>query len=232
MLNNFHLAVIVSKYISQPKNLEIKRAPISVKKQIDMSREWSDQLVKFTERKIEVEYGEEYDINSDKQYFSLHPYNIPNYLQGLHSGNVVRKIPVDYNIEKGNIKAFVAFARDDSGGEILLFQNFTESQVLSSKKGIKDIISLRREYDEIDPSHLLIMNNILTAIYFHDSIHHNGKLLFRNFQHANKVLFLEVAYYESSRKDILKLLHDNVIICEHKDNIAENCDRFYTKIIY
>ncbi len=225
MLNNFHLAVIVSKYISQPKNLQIKRAPLSKNKQNNMAEEWSEQITKFTETKAEVEYGEEYDINSDKQYFSLQPYNIPAYLQGLNSQNVARKIQVDYNIDKRTIKAFVAFAIDDLGNEILLFQNFTQSQVLSSKKGVKDIISLRQEYDQIDPRHLLIMNNVLTAIYPHDKPNHNKKLVLRNFQHANKILFLEGAYHESSKKDIIKLLNADVISCADKDNIAENCDK-------
>ena len=118
-------------------------------------------------------------------------------------------------------QGIVAFARDNSNEDILLFQNFTSSQIIRSHR----LLFIQEgRYDELRRPAITLANK-LSAVYFPQE----KKLLFRSFRNVNTFLPLSDIYYEASEEDIMDILSHTLFECSDKNTLVNNSTQWMRK---
>lgn len=131
----------------------------------------------------------------------------------LNSGNEGELIDLTQGI--------VAFARDDNNEDILLFQNFTSSQIIRSHR----LLFIQEDrYDELRRPAITLAGK-LSAVY----LPKEEKLLFRSFRNVNTFLPLSDIYYEASEEDIMDILSHTLFECSDKNTLINNSTQWMRK---
>ena len=194
--------------------------PLRQELQQNLANNWNNQYNKFLDKVEELDFTLGYELEG-KQLFRLCSRELSDWLANqnvntipkLNSGNEKELIDL--------IQGIIAFARDDNNEDILLFQNFTPSQVIRSNK----LMFIQEDrYDELRRPALTLANN-LSAVY----LPKEEKLLFRSFRNIKTFLPLSEFYYEASEEDILKVLSHELFECQDKNVLVNNSTQWIRK---
>ena len=204
----------------QQDQINLFRIPLRQELQQNLANNWNTQYSKFLDRMEELDFTLGYELER-KQLFRLRSCELSDWLASQNV-NTIPKLNSDNEEELIDlIQGIVAFTRDNNNEDILLFQNFTSSQVIRSNK----LMFIQgHSYDELRRPALTLANN-LSAVY----LPKKEKLLFRSFRNVNTFLPLSDIYYEASEEDILEVLSHKLFECTDKEVLVNNSTQWIRK---
>lgn len=217
MLENFQLAVI----IKQGTETNLLSIPLYQDLQDDLAENWQDQFRRFVFEIQEIDFNAGY-IPEQHECFCLKDYTPPPWIVYEDSQTVPNLDRIRSNetlIE--SIKGVVAFARNERGAEIVLFQNFSRSHVIRPGRFL---FLQENTYTTIqDPG--MTLDDKLTAVYLPSE----GKLLFRSYRTVNTFLPLEDFYKEASDQEIRDVLGHERLATQDPDAVVNGANQWVRK---
>lgn len=217
MLENFHIAVIVR----QGAEVRLFQIPLHRALQYSLAESWQIQYAKFVENIQEIAFNAGY-IPEDHECFYLENFTLPPWLKKESSQTVPEFDTISSNEALiDSIKGTVAFARNYQGEELMLFQNFTRSQVIRPGR----FLLLQHDTYESNEHPGLTLNEKLSAVY----LPAESKLLFRSFRNVNTFLPLADFYKETSDREIREILNHNLLAPEDPDATATSATQWFRK---
>ena len=216
MLDNFHLVAIITKRNQK----DLKLISLHETLQENLTEIWDKQYKDFLYEKEEVDFTVGYTLE-EEQHFILCPYTLPDWLTDRTSVNITNTDEFSKNDRPVN--GIVAFARDDLNEELMLFQNFTPSQIIQPERFIFRFQGTFRSVETED--HGLRLDDKLSAVY----LPKEEKLIFHSFRNVNTFLPLSDHYKEASKKDIVEMLSHRLFDCEDKNTLADGSTQWMRK---
>lgn len=194
MLEHFQLAAIVKRRTAT----ELLRIPLHRNLQSTLSETWSEQFARFANGVSEIEFEAGYTAGINER-FRISNFTLPEWLKGVdtESASALDSIGSDQN-EFRSVTGMVAHSRVEGGRELVLFQNFTRTQVI--KPGWFLLLGSDTYKSNEKPG--LTLKNNLSAVY--DKV--ACKLLFKNFRTTNTFLPLADYFAEASDQEIKEIL--------------------------
>ena len=217
MLENFHLAAIITKG-AQMRMLQI---PLHQALQEYLAESRKNQYDTFVEDIREIDFNIGYKLD-EGECFRLSDYELPAWIAEENSETIRNFDAIGTNETLiDSIKGMVAFALNDQGEELMLFQNFTHSQVI--RPGLS-LLMHNQTYKTIEHPGLTL-DRKLSAVYLPTE----GKLLFRSFRTVNTFLPLVDFYKEASEQEIREVLGHELLAPQDADALAEGANQWFRK---
>lgn len=217
MLDNFQLAAIVRQG-SQSRLLKI---PLHQGLQDSLAESWSEQYDTFVNNVDEIAFDPGYQAEIHER-FVLENYELPAFIEGETSQTVSTFDPISTDDELLDAtKGIVAFAQDNQGRELILFQNFNRAHVIRPGR----FLFLQNNTYETAARAGLTLDGKLGAVYFPDA----RKLVFHNFRTVNTYLPLADFYEEASEQDIRNVLSHELLAPEDADALAIGANQWFRK---
>ena len=217
MLENFQLATI----IKQGTQTSLLQIPLYQDLQDNLADNWQTQYNTFIDDIREIDFNFGYKLEED-ECFRLSDYELPDWIAEEDSETIRDIDTIRTNEELINsIKGTVAFVRNDRNEELMLFQNFTRSQVIRPGRFL---LLGRDTYEGIERPGL-ILNEKLSAVY----LPIESKLLFRSFRNVNTFLPLADFYKEASEQEIREILNHTLLAPEDPDATATSATQWFRK---
>ena len=212
----FKLAAI----IVQEGQIKLYRIPLRQELQQNLANNWNEQEYDFRKNMKEEDFTLGYSLEG-KELFRLYSEELSNWIETQAKSNMTK---LDSDNEKeliDYIEGIVAFTRDDKNDDIILFQNFTPSQIIRSNR----LMFIRGDqYEELDKP-AISLSTRLSAVYIPD----DRKLLFRSFRNIKTFLPLSDFYDEASEEDILEVLNHRLFECQDKKTLVDNSTQWIRK---
>jgi hypothetical protein len=217
MLNNFHLAAL-AKVEGRP---ELFRIPIDQVLQTSQGEMWSQQLDEFMKKTTEIDLNMGYNPDEHER-FRIKDFTLSDPL-GSHTSQNIQDVKEISKQEEAmeSIKTIVAFCRDENKTELVLFQNFTKSDVIRPGR----FLLLRENTYETVKRPGLTLDTKLAAVYNAKE----KKLLFRNFRTTNTFLPLTDFFEEASEEEIKKILKHKSLAPEDAQALAVDANQWMRK---
>ncbi len=194
MLRNFHLVTITKS----GQRTELFHIPLHQRLQQQLAEEWSDQYEVFMENIEEIDFDPGY-TPEDTERFVLNDFEPPEWLLRENSHSACDRESISRHEEElDRIKGIAAFAQEESGEEIVLFQNFSRSHVI--RPG--GFLFLQNNTYESATRPALTLDRKLSAVFLPSQ----RKLLFRSFRTTNTFLPLADFYTEATEQEIREVL--------------------------
>lgn len=217
MLDNFQLAAIVK----QGGQIRLLRVPLHQGLQQTLAETWETQYDAFVDDVQEIAFNAGYQPEQHER-FCLQDYDLPEWLADGNSQSVADFDPINNNEALvDSIKGIVAFARDEDGNELMLFQNFSRSHVIHPGR----FLFLQNNTYETTERPGLTLDGKLSAVY----LRADDKLLFHSFRTVNTFLPLAEFYEEASEHEIREVLEHDLLAPEDMDAIATNSNQWLRK---
>jgi hypothetical protein len=217
MLENFQLAVIAKK----GGKTRLYQIPLHQGLQGTLAESWSEQYESFVNDVQEIDFDAGYNPE-DHERFRLDAYALPDWLQTETSQTVATLDSISQHEDFIDyIKGIVAFARDDQGVELILFQNFSRSHVIRPGQ----FLFLTNDTYETAQRPGLALDGKLSAVYFRTE----QKLLFHNFRTTNTFLPLADFYEDACENDIREVLGHDLLAPEDPDALAVEANQWFRK---
>lgn len=217
MLENFQLAVI-AKRSGQTRLFQI---PLHQGLQGTLAESWEAQYASFVNNIQEIDFDAGYNPE-DHERFRLDAYELPAWLQAENSQSVATLDSISQHEDIIDfIKGIVAFARNEHGEELMLFQNFSRSHVIRPGQ----FLFLQNDTYETAQRPGLTLDGKLSAVY----LRVEQKLLFHNFRTTNTFLPLVDFYEEASEHEILEVLGHDLLAPEDADALAVEANQWFRK---
>ena len=217
MLENFQLAAIVRDG-AQTSLLQI---PLHQRLQDSLAESWEEQYDAFVEGISEIDFDAGYRPE-DHERFCLPDYELPHWIAEEDSQTISTLDEVSRSEALINsVKGIVAFARNNQGRELRLFQNFTRSQVIRPGR----FLILRNDTYESAGSLGLTLDGKLSAVYWPAE----SKLLFRNFRTVNTFLPLSDFHKEASEQEVREILNHKLLAPEDLEALATDASQWFRK---
>ena len=218
MLNHFYLAAI----INENDEWKLQRVRLEQPSPATLADEWWRQYETFMQHK-EIPFEPGYKLDP-KECFVICDFELPPWLEGKNSANI-RFIRESYHENlASSITGIVAFAQDDENNDLMLFQNFVQSQVLQPGGALSRSVNADSFKTMEDP--VLILSSKLSAVYSY----RDNKLFFDSFHYAKTFLpsLLDV-FDAASTEDIRKLIRHNLFTCEDEQQILDNTTNIHLR---
>lgn len=218
MLENFQLAAIVRQH----GEVQLLRVPLLQALQTALADSWSDQYDEFADDVEHIDFDAGYNPEEHER-FVLEDYEPPEWLADEDSTTVpdldsIAELEED---ELTSIKGLAAFARDDEGDEVVLFQNFTRSHVIKPGR----FIFLQHDTFQTAENPGLTLDDKLSAVYWPTV----DKLLFYKFRAVNTFLPLTTFYEEATEAQIREILEHDLLDAEDIDALAKGANQWFRK---
>lgn len=217
MLKNFQLAAIAA----DDAKMRFLHIPLHQALQKSLAESWQAQYEMFMNGIQEIDFNAGY-MPEEHERFCLKQYQLPEFLNG-ENGQTVSKldsISADDNVVD-SIKGIVAFARDEHGAELMLFQHFSRSNVIRPGR----FLFLKNDTYESVERPGITLEWKLSAIYFAGQ----NKLLFQNFRMTNTFLPLSDFYKEASEHEIREVLNHDCVSAEDPEALAVGANQWFRK---
>jgi hypothetical protein len=217
MLENFQLAAV----IRQGGTTRLLRIPLHQGLQNMLAASWQEQYDAFVAGMEEIDFNGGYQPEEHER-FRLQDYELPAWLAGEDSQSVpaLDAITNDDALLDAT-KGIVAFARNDDGEELMLFQNFSRSHVIRPGR----FLFLQNNTYETTQRAGLTLDSKLSAVYLPPA----GKLLFHSFRTVNTFLPLADFYEEASEQQIREVLGHKLLAAEDADALATDANQWFRK---
>lgn len=194
MLDNFQLAAITKI----DGRIRLRRIPLHQKLQDVLAESWQEQYEAFFDDIQEIGFNAGYQPEEHER-FCLTDFDLPDCMVEETSKSVADLDAIGTDEEALDaVRGIVAFACDDQGEEVVLFQNFSRSHVIRPKT----FLLLRNNTYVTSQEPGLRLDQKLSAVY----LPVGGKLLFQSFRIVNTFLPLADFYEEASEEEIQKVL--------------------------
>ena len=217
MLDNFQLAVIVK----ERGTTRLLSVPLHQDLQTNLAETWGQQYCDFVDDSHEIDFNAGY-TPEDTECFRLAGFELPEWIAQETSQSVANLDDISQNEQvMDSIKGLAAFARDASGNELILFQNFSRSHVI--RPGWSLFLS-NDTYASVDRPGLTL-DRKLSAIY----VATEQKLLFRSFRTTNSFLPLSVFSEQATEQEIREVLNHDLLAPEDPDALAVNAPQWFRK---
>lgn len=216
MLHNFQLAAIVKV----GKGKQLFKIQLHQNLQIMLSETWSGFLYSFLNEIEEIEFDAGYKPEKHER-FVFTKFEIPDWLNessetipDLHSIH-----EQEVNLE--DIKGIAAFVKDDDSNELVLFQNFSNSQII--RPG--NFLFLSSDTYETPKNPGLSLESTIRAVYFPIE----NKLLFQNYMKVNTFLPLADFYKEATDQQIEEVLNHDKLMPEAVEKTKSITNQWFRK---
>ncbi len=217
MLRNFHLVTITKS----GQRTELFHIPLHQRLQQQLAEEWSDQYEVFMENIEEIDFDPGY-TPEDTERFVLNDFEPPEWLLRENSHSACDRESISRHEEElDRIKGIAAFAQEESGEEIVLFQNFSRSHVI--RPG--GFLFLQNNTYESATRPALTLDRKLSAVFLPSQ----RKLLFRSFRTTNTFLPLADFYAEATEQEIREVLAHPILAPEDADALATGATQWMRK---
>ena len=217
MLENFQLAVIAKK----SRQTRLYQIPLHQALQDTLAASWEVQCEAFVSDIDEIEFDAGYNPEEHER-FGLDEYELPEWLQGENSQTVPNLDPISQHEDHIDfIKGIVAFARNDQGQELILFQNFSRSHVIRPGQ----FLFLKNNTYETAQRPGLTLDGKLSAVYLREE----QKLLFHNFRSTNTFLPLVDFYEDASENEIREVLGHDLLAPEDAEALSVEANQWFRK---
>lgn len=217
MLNNFQLAAIVK----QSTHLQLQRIPMHQALQKALAATWEAQLDAFLDETKEIPFDVGYQPERHERFVLL-DFDPPAWLASEASTTIaeLEALRKDDALISA-ITGIVAFARDQNGKELVLFQNFSRSHVI---RPTMFLFLIDGTYQTIE-SPGLTLDSKLAAVYFPAE----KKVLFNSFRTVNTFLPLGDFYEEASEQQIREVLSHDKLAPVNVDAFATDSNQWFRK---
>lgn len=217
MLTNFQLAAIVKN----GGHSRLLRVPLHQALQDTLAIQWHAQYEAFTDGVHEIPFDAGYSPDSHEM-FRLGKYDLPDWINGENSLTIHNLDAISNNEALiDTIRGIAAFARDEAGRELVLFQNFSRSHVIHPGR----FLFMQNDAYETAQRPGLTLDGKLAAIY----VPAQRQLFFHNFRTANTFLPLADFYEEASEQDIREMLAHERLAAEDPDALAIGASQWFRK---
>ncbi|MCO5096941.1 MAG: hypothetical protein M9884_05640 [Rhodocyclaceae bacterium] len=217
MLENFQLAVIIGR----GAKTQLLRVPLHQALQDSLAVSWQEQFDAFIAVAHEIDFDPGYLPESDER-FRLKDYVLPDWLKDENSQTIQNLDSIGEHEElMESIKGVVGFARDDHGDEVILFQNFSRSHVISPGR----FLFLQNNTYKSTSSTGLTLDHKLGALFRTNQ----SVLLFHNFRMTNSFLPLADYFEEASEQEIRAVLDHELLVPEDPDALAVDAPQWFRK---
>ena len=217
MLKSFQLAVIAKK----SGQTRLYQIPLHQGLQAILAKSWGEQYKSFVDDIQEINFDAGYNPE-DHERFRLDAYELPAWLQNENSQTVATLDSISQHEDFIDyIKGIMAFARNEQGEELILFQNFSRSHVIRPGQ----FLFLQNDTYETAQRPGLTLDGKLSAVY----LRVEQKLLFHNFRTTNTFLPLVDFYEEASEHEILEVLGHVLLAPEDADALAVEASQWFRK---
>lgn len=217
MLENFQLAAIVR----QGGETRLLRIPLHQGLQDTLAASWQEQHDAFVTDADEIGFNAGYQPEENER-FCLQDYGPPEWLAEENSQSVPALDAItNDDALLDTTKGIVAFARNDDGEEVVLFQNFSRSHVIRPGR----FLFLQNNTYETTQRPGLTLDSKLSAVYEPAG----RKLLFHNFRTVNTFLPLADFYEEASEQQIKEVLGHKLLAAEDADALATDANQWFRK---
>ena len=196
------------------------RIPMSGELQRNLARAWYEMYTEVLERDP-VGFDPAYTPD-EHQVFRIAPYELPAWLLD-HNIESVREIPIIPNEERTfrSVQCALALAWDRERDEqVMLFQNFTRSKVISPSW--RSVVFFNNLYQQSE-RHGMQLANAISAVFFGD--HGPGTLLFSKVRDVNTYLPMETYYREATTAEVREILSHRRLSVEDADAVVEIAGR-------
>lgn len=218
MLENFHLAAIVK----QGNRTRLFEIPLDGDLQCRLAESWQIQFDAFVEGIEEISFTAGY-LLEEEECFVLEDFSLPDWLENKNSKaehGLLEPITTHDGL-LDSIKGTVGFARNCYGEELVLFQNFTRSQVIRPGRSL--FLSHDTYVSNERPG--LTLDVKLSAVY----LYAQNKLLFRSYRTVNTFLPLAEFYRDASEQEIREVLDHDLLTPEDVDFLAGQPSQWFRK---
>jgi len=217
MLENLQLAAIVR----EGSTFQLLRIPLHQTLQEQLEESWGNQLEQFTAGMQEIPFDPGYSPE-DHEQFCIEDYDPPEWLADESSVTAANLDPISSDDELlHSVKGIVAFARNNAGEEVVLFQNFTRSHVIKPGR----FLFLENDTYATPRRPGITLRSKLSAAYFPQS----NKLLFHNFRTTNTFLPLAQFYSEASEREIRDVLNHDLFMPENIEAYTRGSNQWFRK---
>ena len=217
MLENLQLAAIVR----QGSTFRLLGIPLCQTLQQQLGESWGDQFEQFIADMQEIPFDPGYAPEKHER-FCIEDYEPPEWLANESSVTAGELDPISTDNELlVFVKGVVAFARNEVGEEVVLFQNFTRSHVIQPGR----FLFLTRNTYETHQRPGLSLDAKLSAAYFPQE----KKLLFHSFRTTNTFLPLTQYYADASEQEIREVLNHDLLMPEDVDAFAKGSNQWFRK---
>lgn len=217
MLKSFQLGAIVGKGAT----VQVLRIPLHQTLQHKLATDWQVQLDRFLSGVQEIEFNAGY-MPEEHECFSLINFVPPPWLATTTNISVGNLAPLHQNVAlTSSIKGIMGMARDESGVDLMLLQNFSRSHVIQPGQ----FLFLQNDTYETTQKPGLSLDNKLSAVYYPGS----EKLLFRSFRTVNTFLPLSDYYEEATEQQIREVLAHEKLAAENVDVLATDTNQWFRK---
>lgn len=217
MLENFQLAVIAKS----GGKTQLLQVPLHQALQDTLANNWQAQYEAFVIGIQEIDFDAGYSPEEHER-FRLEAYDLPDWLASENSQTVPALDAISNNEALiDSVKGVVAFARDDQGQELMLFQNFSRSHVIQPGR----FLFLQNNTYESIQRPGLTLDGKLSAVY----LAQDNKLLFHNFRTTNSFLPLADFYEEASEQEIREVLNHDRLVAEDPEALAVGANQWFRK---
>ena len=217
MLENFHLAAI----IKQGAQTQLLQIPLHQRLQDSLVESWEEQYEAFMNERQEIDFNVGYKPD-EHECFCLQNYDPPDWLAEEDSQTISDSGAIGRNQELFHtIKGIAAFAQNDQGEEVVLFQNFGPSRVIRPGRFLFQEGGTYRSPRRSG----LTLDRKLSAVYLSG----DRKLLFESLRTVNSFLPLADSYKEASEQEILVVLNHNLLASEDPNAIAIGANQWFRK---
>lgn len=217
MLNNFQLAVIAKKN----GQTQLYQIPLHQALQETLAESWQLQYESFVDDIQEIDFDAGYNPE-DHERFKLVAYELPAWLQAENSQTVATLDSISQHEDIiDSIKGIAAFARNEQGEELILFQNFSRSHVIRPGQ----FLFLQNDTYETANRPGLTLDGKLSAVY----LKLEQKLLFHNFRTTNTFLPLADFYEDASENEIREVLNHDLLAAEDAEALSVDANQWFRK---
>ena len=217
MLDNLHLVAIAR---NGTRN-SLFHIPLHQGLQDQLALEFSAQRDAFMDHIDEVVFDAGY-TPEEHEKFKLEDYVLPDWLLNESSLTVSDLESVSLHEDQiETIKGIAAFARDEGGAEVILFQNFSRSHVIRPGR----FLFLQEDTYESASRPGLTLGSKFDAVFWPSE----RKLLFGSFRITNSFLPLIDYYAEASEQEIRNILAEHLFAPEDVDALAVGASQWFRK---
>lgn len=219
-LQNFHLVAI----FIEAAELTLRRFPLHRTLQDSLAAEWQRQFDDFLDGARLIAFDAGYTPESD-EVFEIDDFEAPAWLTARTSLNATELDSiVGHESDFPKLGCVVAFARNARREEVVLFQNFVPSHLISPGKFFFQANGTYITNEK--PG--LTLGQKLSAVYYPGT----RKLLFKNFRATNTFLPLANYFCEASGEEIRQILNHRIFAPESTisvDALATNPPQWFRK---
>ena len=215
MLAELHLVAIVRNR----RHIVLLKIPLHQSLQDHLREIWDTKLELYLQEHEQVDFNAGIKL-ADNECFRTYEFEMPDWI-ATHNCRTAKSLEeIGRNKETfDSVQGVVAFVRNDQNNELMLFHDFTPSNVIGSGR----FLELDGERFGSSEDSGLLLDQKLCAVYFQIE----RKFLFRNYRAVNSFLPMHEFLKDVSEQRIRELLQHSVFSSENPDQWAKGANQWF-----